>query len=160
GQGLKDWVQWFRGHQPREVWASHGAWIERVKPRFAPDIQSRLNLARQLSAIPIAGEDGLRDRVIAAMDKLLDGAVIAVPTVPCIAPLTDAAPEVFTDLRDRILGLTIIAGLARLPQVQIPIGRAGDEQGDAPIGLSLIGRHGSDRVLLKLAEAAAARLGV
>src|SRR5262249_5898900 len=34
GQGLKDWVQWFRGHQPREVWASHGAWIEKVEPRF------------------------------------------------------------------------------------------------------------------------------
>jgi len=158
GQGLKDWVQWFRGHQPREVWASHGAWIERVKPRFAPDIQSRLNLAKQLSAIPITDEDGLRDRVAAAMDGLLDGAVIALPTVPCIAPLKDAAPEVFTDLRDRILGLTTVAGLARLPQVQIPIGLASDEHGQAPIGLSLIGRQGSDRALLKLAEVAALRL--
>lgn len=158
GQGLKDWVQWFRGHQPREVWASHGAWIERVQPRFSPDITTRLGLAKQLSAIPLTDEDGLRDRITAAMDRLLDGAVIVLPTAPCIAPLKDAAPEVFADLRDRILGLTSIAGLARLPQIQIPIGLASDDHGQGPIGLSLIGRRGSDRALLKLAEQVTARL--
>jgi amidase len=157
GQGLKDWVQWFRGHQPREVWASHGAWIERVGPRFSPDVDARLKLARQLAAIPVTDEDGLRDRVTAALDRLLDGAVLVIPTAPCPAPLKDAEPDVFLALRDRILGLTSIAGLARLPQVQIPIGSA-DDHGEAPVGLSLIGRRGSDRALLALAERVAERI--
>lgn len=158
GQGLKDWIQWFRGHQPREVWASHGAWIERVEPRFSPDIDARLKLAKQLAAIPMTGEDGLRERVTAALDRLLDGAVIVIPTAPCPAPLKDAPAEVFVDLRDRILGLTSISGLARLPQVQIPVGLAADDHGKAPVGLSLIGRRGSDRALLQLAARVAGRI--
>lgn len=160
GQGLKDWVQWFRGHQPREVWASHGAWIEQVEPRFSPDITARLKLAKQLSAIPIEGDDGLRDRVTAHLDHLLDGAVILLPTAPCLAPLKDGPAEVFTDFRDRVLGLTTISGLSRTPQIQIPIGLAEDEHGKAPIGLSLIGRRGTDRALLQLAEQVATRLQV
>jgi amidase len=160
GQGLKDWVQWFRGHQPREVWAAHGAWIERVGPHFSPDITTRLKLAKQLSAIPIEGDDGLRDRVTAYLDRLLDGAVLILPTAPCLAPLTDAPAETFTDFRDRVLGLTTISGLSRTPQIQIPLGLAEDEHGKAPIGLSLIGRRGTDRALLQLAEQVAARLEV
>ncbi|MDY0883529.1 amidase [Dongia soli] len=158
GQGLKDWIQWFLGHQPREVWACHGAWIDRVSPRFAPDIDARLKRAKQLAGIPVTDEDGLRDRVTAAMDHLLDGAVVVVPTAPCPAPLKDAPAEVFADLHDRILSLTSISGLARLPQVQIPIGLAADDHGKAPVGLSLIGRRGSDRALLALAEQVAARV--
>lgn len=160
GQGLKDWVQWFRGHQPREVWASHGAWIDRVQPQFSPDITHRLKLAKQLSGIPIEGDDGLRDRVTAHLDQLLDGAAILLPTAPCLAPLKDASAAVFTDFRDRVIGLTTIAGLARLPQVQIPLGLAEDENGKAPIGLSLIGRRGTDLALLALAERVAARMSV
>ena len=158
GQGLKDWVQWFRGHQPREVWASHGAWIEKVEPRFSPDITARLKLAKQLTSVPIEGDDGLRDRATAHLDRLLDGAVLLLPTAPCLAPLKDAPAEVFTDFRDRVLGLTTISGLTRVPQVQIPLGLAEDDHGKAPIGLSLIGRRGTDRALLKLAEQVAARL--
>jgi amidase len=158
GQGLKDWVQWFRGHQPREVWAAHGAWIEGVEPRFSPDITARLKLAKQLSAVPIEGDDGLRDRVSAHLDRLLDGAVLLLPTAACLAPLKDAPAEVFTDFRDRVLGLTTISGLSRTPQIQIPLGLAEDEHGKAPIGLSLIGRRGTDRALLRLAEQVAARL--
>lgn len=160
GQGLKDWVQWFRGHQPREVWASHGAWIERVQPQFSPDISHRLKLAKQLSGIPIDGDDGLRDRVTTYLDQLLDGAAILLPTAPCLAPLKDAGAATFTDFRDRVLGLTTIAGLARLPQIQIPLGLAEDDNGEAPIGLSLIGRRGTDRGLLALAERIAGRLAV
>jgi amidase len=158
GQGLKDWVQWFRGHQPREVWASHGAWVERVQPRFSPDIAARLKLAKQLSAVPIEGDDGLRDRVTGHLDHLLDGAVMLLPTAPCLAPMKDAPAEVFTDFRDRVLGLTSISGLSRTPQIQIPLGLAEDDHGKAPIGLSLIGRRGTDRALLQLAEQVVARL--
>jgi amidase len=56
--------------------------------------------------------------------------------------------------RDRTLSLTSIAGLGRLPQVQIP---AGLVEG-AAIGLSLIGPRGSDRALLRLAQQTAEAL--
>jgi len=160
GQGLKDWVQWFRGHQPREVWASHGAWVEKIEPRFSPDITSRLKLAKQLTSVPIEGDDGLRDRATAHLERLLDGAVLLLPTAPCLAPLKDAPDDSLTDFRGRVLGLTTISGLTRTPQIQLPLGLAEDEHGKAPIGLSLIGRRGTDRALLHLAEQVSARLSV
>jgi amidase len=52
------------------------------------------------------------------------------------------------------LSLTCIAGLGRLPQVQVPAGLVGG----ATVGLSLVGPRGSDRALLALAEKVAAAL--
>jgi amidase len=72
--------------------------------------------------------------------------VIAIPTVPVIAPRLDDPPETFLDYRDRTLTLTCISGLSRVPQVTIPVGRV---QG-APVGLSLLARRGADLQLLAL----------
>ena len=47
--------------------------------------------------------------------------------------------------------VVIPASLIGLPVVAVPIGFGGPN--DMPIGLQLIGRHGSDAALLQLAEA-------
>jgi amidase len=49
------------------------------------------------------------------------------------------------------LSLTSLAGVARLPQVSIPLGRTPD----SPVGLSLIGAYGQDLFL----TAAAVEIG-
>ena len=51
----------------------------------------------------------------------------------------------------RLLAFTSIAGLARLPQVSLPIAQVGN----VPIGLSLIGAHGEDAFVLAMARALA-----
>jgi amidase len=56
-------------------------------------------------------------------------------------------------LRARITGLAVVGGLTGMPQVSIP----GAEIDGLPIGLSVIGRPGSDATLVAVAHALSAR---
>jgi amidase len=154
--GLAEWLKRFRRLQPREIWAEHGAWIESRKPRFGPEIAERFALAKSVSATPDGDDQDFRARVAAHLDRVLglDG-VLLIPTAGTIAPQLDAGKDELLQFRDRTLSLTSIAGLGRLPQVQLPAGRVDG----AAVGLSLIGPRGSDRALLALAEKVASALG-
>jgi amidase len=154
--GLAEWLKRFRRLQPREIWAEHGAWIESRKPRFGPEIAERFALAKSVSATPDGDDQEFRARVAAHLDRVLglDG-VLMIPTAGTIAPRLDAGKDELVQFRDRTLSLTSIAGLGRLPQVQLP---AGTVDG-AAVGLSLIGPRGSDRALLALADKVASALG-
>ena len=153
--GLPEWLKRFRRLQPREIWAEHGAWIESRKPRFGPEIAERFALAKSVSATPEGDDRDFRARVAAHLDRVLglDG-VLLIPTAGTIAPRLDMSKEDLAEFRDRTLALTSIAGLGRLPQVQLPAGKVDG----AAIGLSLIGPRGGDRALLALAEKVAAAL--
>jgi amidase len=146
--GLDRWRIAFRSLQMKEIWTQHGPWIERVKPRFGPELAERFRLAQEAHATPDQGEAALRGEVRALLDELLaDGAVLVLPTAADIAPLKTQTAEQALLFRDRTLSLTAIANLSGLPQVQIPAGRVQS----APVGLSLMSARGSDRALLKLA---------
>ena len=154
--GLPEWLKRFRRLQPREIWAEHGAWVEARKPRFGPEIAERFALAKAVSATPEGDDQEFRARVSAHLDRVLgQGGVLLIPTAGTIAPRLDMSKEELAQFRDRTLTLTSIAGLGRLPQVQLP---AGTVDG-AAVGLSLIGPRGSDRALLALAEKVASALG-
>jgi amidase len=153
--GLPEWLKRFRRLQPREIWAEHGAWIESRKPRFGPEIAERFALAKSVSATPEGGDRDFRARISAHLDRVLGlEGVLLIPTGGTIAPRLDAGKDELLQFRDRTLSLTSIAGLGRLPQVQLPAGRVDG----AAIGLSLIGPRGGDRALLALAEEVAAAL--
>ena len=62
-----------------------------------------------------------------------------------IAPKLKTAPEELEAFRARAFALLAVAGLARLPQISLPVGTLDD----CPIGLSLIGPRGCDRGLLE-----------
>lgn len=153
--GLGEWLRCFRRLQPREIWAIHAAWVESRKPKFGPEIAERFALAKSVSATPEGDDQDFRARVAAHLDRLLgkDG-VLLIPTAGTIAPRLDATREELADFRDRTLSLTSIAGLGRLPQVQVPVGLVDG----AAVGLSLIGPRGSDLALLHLAKQAAESL--
>jgi amidase len=155
--GLREWLTRFRRLQPREIWATHGDWIKRQRPGFGPEIAERFALAERVAATPDVDHDtAFRRQVTILMEQMfvIDSGVLAIPTASTIAPLKTAGAAELAEFRDRTLSLTSIAGLARLPQVQIPIGRVRG----APIGLSLIGPAGTDTALLGLAERAASAL--
>ncbi len=154
--GLGEWLRRFRRLQPREIWAIHGAWIESTNPKFGLEIADRFALAKSVSAMPESDDEDFRATVAAHLDRLLalDG-VLLVPTAGTIAPRLDAGKQELAEFRDRTLSLTSIAGLGRLPQVQIPAGVVAN----AAVGLSLVGPRGSDRALLHLAERVAEALG-
>ena len=65
-----------------------------------------------------------------------------------LPPLRDADPKSTEDFRARALSVLCMAGLARLPQVNLPVGKLNG----CPIGLSLIGPRDSDMMLLAIAK--------
>ena len=105
----------------------------------------RIDLPAALAEDAKPEREAFADRL---RDLLRNGALLCLPTAPGIAPPLDASPESLRMHRGHVLSLTSIAGLARLPQVTLPLARVSG----CPVGLSLIGMRGSDGLLLRLAE--------
>jgi amidase len=150
-EGLSDsWVQLFRILQGAEVWAQHGAWVTRVQPALGPGVRQRIEWTATIDPGDLPSARAKREEITRRMARLLgDGAVLMLPTLPGVAPPCNSPPAATEDLRARAMSLLCIAGLARLPQVTLPLGRL---EG-CPLGLSLIGARGTDTMLLALATA-------
>jgi len=147
-EGLPQWFQVFRLLQGAEIWAQHGAWVRRVQPNLGPGVKERIQWTSTLAAKDVAAAREQREDIARRMEALLAGnAVLVLPTVPGIAPLRNTPPAELDDFRGRAMGLLCIAGLARLPQVNLPLGTLDG----CPLGLSLIARRGADEMLLRLA---------
>jgi amidase len=154
--GLAHWRQCFRFLQLREIWATHGAWIEATKPAFGPEIAERFALAKETAAKPAGEEAQLRDLITRRLDDMLsEGGVLVMPSAADVAPLKSMSAAESAGFRDRTLSLTCIAGLARLPQVTLPVGKVDG----APVGISLVAQKGRDRALLALVERLAPAIG-
>jgi amidase len=149
-QGLKQWLEVFRTLQGFEVWAEHGAWVREARPQLGPGISQRIQWTSTILAEDAELARKGREEIARRMaDLLVNDAVIALPTVPDIAPMRGADPKATEDFRARALTLLCIAGLARLPQINLPLGKLNG----CPLGLSLIGARHSDMLLLAVARA-------
>ena len=84
------------------------------------------------------------------------GTIMALPTSPSIAPPLDLKGDELEFFRVRVMRLTCMAGLAGLPQINLPVGTVSG----CPVGLSLIGWPGGDEVLLNLAKSLAHCCGI
>jgi amidase len=83
------------------------------------------------------------------MDRLLaDNAVLVLPSSPGIAPKIGAPGAEVDDFRARALAILCISGLARLPQISLPLAT----MDGCPLGISLIAARGNDTLLLELAQ--------
>jgi amidase len=148
-EGLPAWFDVFRTLQGAEIWAQHGAWVQRVSPQLGPGVKQRMAWAATVQAGDAAAARAQRETIAQRMDALLAGnAVLMLPTVPDIAPLREAPPQSTDDFRARAMSLLCIAGLARLPQLNLPYARLDG----CPLGLSLIGPRGDDEMLLAVAR--------
>jgi amidase len=142
------WREAFRVVQAREVWETFGAFITQAKPKLGPGIKERMDFAAA-----VTGEDAGRSREILAGARahiraaLPPGTIMALPTAPSIAPPLAATGEALELFRVRTMRLTCIAGLAGLPQINIPVGTVSG----CPAGLSFVGWPRADEVLLDLA---------
>jgi amidase len=135
----------FRILQGAEIVRQHGAWIDRHGPTFGPGIGERFAWIRTIDAQAVASATLVRERVARHMDSLLDdNALLMLPTAPGIAPPLKTPVAELEAFRARAFALLSIAGLARLPQVTLPLGTF---EG-CPLGLSLLAPRGRDRGLL------------
>ncbi len=148
-EGLPQWFEVFRVLQGAEVWAQHGAWVTRVKPALGPGVRERMQWAATVTANDAAAARQQREEIARRVQTLLDNnAVLVLPTVPGIAPLRNTPAAASDEFRARALSLLCIAGLARLPQLSLPLARLDG----CPLGLSLIAARGNDTMLLALAN--------
>jgi amidase len=147
---LSDWMWRFRHIQAREIMAAHDTWIGETQPRFGPEIQERFEWAASVTEEEAAPARAQRDIFTRRLTDLLgDDALLCLPSAPTIAPLCETSAEDLISFRGAVLSLTCIAGLARLPQVSLPLARLDG----CPLGLSLIAPAGGDADLLAFVEA-------
>lgn len=142
------WREVFRVVQASEAWKLHGAWVERVRPRFGPGVKERVEGASKVTAVEVAEAVAARAEIRAAMDALLPpGTILALPTVPGAAPRVGAPESELNLFRAAAIEMLCPAGHAGLPQISLPLG---DVNG-FPVGLSLMAARGADEALIALA---------
>ena len=151
---LDKWMDYFRFPQGTEAWAAHREWVTRVRPQFGPAIKGRFDWAQTIAPQDVARARARREEIARRMDELLrDDAVLALPSAPGIALPRNSPPEIVDGLRSRALPMLCIAGLARLPQVSLPLASLDG----CPLGLSLIAGRGNDTMLLDIARRVVSR---
>lgn len=147
---MTDWLRAYQVLQGAEIRDQLGPWIQANKPRFGPAIEPRFASVFTLDDAEIAQWQAWRTRHVHRIHTLMarQPQVWVMPTSP-MAPLKrDAGGEQRGDFYQRTLALCALAGMAGLPQITQPLATLAD---GTPIGLSLIGAHGTDLPLLDLA---------
>jgi amidase len=145
---LTRWMDYFRFLQGAEAWACHGEWITREKPALGPGVKERFAWAGMVRSEDVTNASTRRKEITLRMAQMLKGkTVLALPSTPGIALLRNSPPKVLDDLRARAIPILCIAGLARLPQVSLPLAQLDG----CPLGLSLIAARGNDTMLLDMA---------
>jgi amidase len=143
------WLRCYQVLQGAEIRMSLGAWLDRRKPAFGPDIAPRFASTRDISAEDIAAQRAFRAVVRARLQGLLqDGAVLVMPTVPVPALRKDASGAALSAFYEASLSINAIAGHAGLPQLVLPAGRVDDK----PLSLSFVAASGLDEALLAQAR--------
>jgi len=138
----------FRTVQAAEAWRSHGAWVSEHPGVLGADVASRFAWASQVSE---AQEADARDRLAearTALDVLLGGRVMLLPSTSSGAPDRAAPAQSVEAARVATLSLTCLAAIGGYPALSAPV----MEVEGRPVGLSLVGPRFSDLALIDLAS--------
>jgi amidase len=148
--GLPVWSKAQRTLQPHEAWLTFRDWIDRANPRFAFSVARNLALASTIPESERQSAALVRAEARARLVWLLPpGTVLCMPTTPFPAPPRGLSISTIDPLRARINGLAAHGGLTGVPQVTLP----GASVEGLPVGLSILGAHGSDATLVAIAKA-------
>jgi len=146
--GFSDFLTTYMFVQGREAWQCHGEWISKTKPHFSDDIRQRFEFASTVSQGQYEQATSFRERIIRQFAELLGkNCLLCLPTTGRLPPLVGAGSEEMQSHRRKTLSLTVLASLARLPQISIPIKLTQT----TTTGLSFLAAHGEDMLLLDFA---------
>ncbi|MBK8295076.1 MAG: amidase [Solirubrobacterales bacterium] len=137
-----------------EVAKVHAGWFETLKDEYEDQVRSRLEEARQITATEYEAAQEERVRIVAGFDEAMkDCDVLVAPATPVAAPLLAAEMVEVNgeETLQRTALLSCVTSLSQLgsPVVTVPIGRIAG----LPVGLQILGREGSDSMLLAVAKA-------
>ena len=144
-----DVAETFRILQGAEIRDEHGEWLSVNQPDIAEDIQQRIDASMRITIQQQQRAKSTQQQIAESLEKVLSQTdAIIIPTTPGIAPRLDAPAGSMVAYRQQLLSLTAFAGLAGLPQLHLPLFTLHN----APCGLSLIGKKGSDLALISYAR--------
>ena len=157
---LSRWETWHDTYSVllwAEVRSSLGAWIAAERPQLGPVTAGGFKLVDDLDRSRVQAAIETREACYRALREAIGPQDLwCLPTVPSSAPAKASNAHVrASPYYRRALSLTSLAGVARLPQVSIPLGRTPD----SPVGLSLIGAYGQDLFLIAAAVEIGRALG-
>ena len=152
---LNAWLDAYRRVQAAEADSSLSAWIAEVRPEFGPATLAGFEFIRSQDRTRIGDAIRRRELLSGQLQHALGPRdLLCMPTAPTVAPLKGAnAFDRSGDYYHRTLSLTAIAGIARLPQVSMPLAAVAS----VPVGLSLVGAPGEDLFMLDVAAGDIAR---
>lgn len=136
-----------------EALSIHEDRLTRAPELFDPEVLQRLQAAVDIPAAEYArGLHTVAQLRATAADRLAGFDVLAMPTVPVVAPpLGTRDADIgggWTSPRDALLAHCALWGVLGLPAISIPIPGHG-----LPVGAQLVGRPGSDADLLSMSAA-------
>jgi len=140
------------GIQPAEAFTVNRDRLDRRGADIDQNVRARLERARNISATDYIAMVNERAALIAEMDaRLADIDVLALPTVPMVAPTMAemAPPDVFARKNAMLLRNTSIWNFFDCCAISLPLPR----QGGLPTGLMLVVGNGHDRRLFRIAAA-------
>ncbi len=135
-----------------EAYAIHRDRLTRRAADVDPIVARRTEKGREISSADYIETLQVRAALVRAMDaRLTDLDVLAMPTVPIVAPRLDevAEPKAFMGRNAMMLRNTTIVNFFDCCAVSLPLPR----DGGLPVGLMLVARNGHDRRLLRIAAA-------
>jgi amidase len=148
--GLSVWARAQRTLQGYEAWLTFKAWLDRVNPRLAFSVARGLAVTSTMPESDRQWAALMRSEARARVAWLLSpGTIVCLPTTPFPAPRKGLSLTTLEPLRARITCLAAHGGLTGVPQVSLP----GAHVDGLPVGLSILGPHGSDATLVAVAKA-------
>jgi len=139
------------GFAAREAYLFHARWIAAKRDAYDPRVLIRILKGEAQTDADYAILKEQRVSLIARVTARLNGVdALVMPTVPRIAPTLKEleTDEAFGRINLMMLRNPTIANMLDQCSISLPC----HAPGDAPVGLMLIGKHGQDRQLLRMAE--------
>lgn len=152
--GVQGWTRMAEAYpklMAREAWASYGSFLSAKRRNVGSDVAGRFDMASKVTEADQSAHLPVRTEAIVRLRELTrNGALLAVPAAPTVAPSLTTPAADLPALRSRTLAVGIVATLTGAPSVSLPLALAGD----LPVGLALIGARGADEHLLRIAAVA------
>ena len=140
------------GFPAAEAYAWHRKYLETQREKYDPRVGVRILRGTEQSAADyIDLLQGRADLIARVRSLTADYDALVMPTVPIVAPTIAEfeSDEAYAKLNILSLRNPTVANFLDLCAVSLPVHRAGD----APVGLMLVGKHGEDAKLLRIAKA-------
>ena len=142
------------GFSAAEAFAWHRELIERRSAEYDPRVLTRIERGRTLSAADYLDLIDARERIQRSFERALGSFDLWLhPTVPCVAMEIAALNDdnAYVAANRLMLRNPSLVNFLDACAISIPC----HPPGSAPVGLSLVARHGEDRRLLAIARAVA-----